>query len=498
MLRPIKYPVDKTGLNPLNKVLDEIHVTSDTSKRCFVPHYGPFYVESMHIETVDGVILQPKTDYLILQPYQEASVEIGKDIACIVYVHNRAITKDIKITYQVVGGEWSWSVYAIQDLLDSIMIEDRAVEWMDILGKPLKFDPLPHPHDIGDMYGFEYLAIQIENLTRAILYGDEASHDELRDLIRNVNMTVLTANKSIIDHIANLDNPHETTKDHVKLGNVENYAVASLEDILGAAPDKYMTAEATFTAIYEHIIKDFFAHVLDYENPHGTTKEHVKLGLVANNRPATNDEAKTAADVKEAIVATEEYITIRALNYAMRYFFTTYVDPHHKDRNNPHGVTKTTVNLQHVANYPPATTEIAVAGISNEHYLTPKTATAQLLAMAEQYGWGSGGGGGGGSSDIDDLFRAHLAASNPHRVTAGGLGVYTKTEVDNKFSALESRLLPANGILPASKGGTGVTSLIDLGNALGLGTNGRRDVFISTAAPSNSQGVAGDIYLRYE
>ena len=74
MLKPIKYPVDKTGLNLNNKVIDEIHITSDSSKRCFVPHYGPFYVESIHIETVDGIELIPKDDFLILQPYQEASV----------------------------------------------------------------------------------------------------------------------------------------------------------------------------------------------------------------------------------------------------------------------------------------------------------------------------------------------------------------------------------------------------------------------------------------
>ena len=496
MLKPIKYPVDKTGLNLNNKVIDEIHITSDSSKRCFVPHYGPFYVESIRIETVDGIELIPKDDFLILQPYQEASVEIGKDIACIIYVHNRAITKDIKVTYQVVGGEWSWSVYAIQDLLDSILIDDRAVKWMSILGKPLKFDPLPHPHDIGDTYGWEYLAIQIENLTRAIMYGDEESHDELRDLIRNVNMTVLTANKSIIDHLSDMDNPHETTKQKIQLGNVENYPVATLQDILDASPNKYMTAETTFTAIYEHILKDFFSHVLNNENPHGTTKEHVKLGLVQNNRPATNDEAKAAADVKEGIVTTEEYITIRALNYALRYMFVTYVDPHHKDRNNPHGVTKTTVNLEHVENYPPATDAIAIAGTSDAHYLTPKTATAQFLAMAEELGWGSGDGGGGG--DIEEAFRQHLLANNPHRINASTLGVYTTAQIDTMFDDLSSRLLPANGVLEVARGGTGVSTVEAFATALGLGTNGKRDLFIGTSAPSNSLGKSGDIYLRYE
>lgn len=86
-----------------------------------------------------------------------------------------------------------------------------------------------------------------------------------------------STDKLIDDHIRDFNNPHKVTKDQIGLGKVENYSPAEMP-ISNAVQteitriDKELLGAAT----------DLTAHIKDTNNPHQTTKEQVGLGKVDN------------------------------------------------------------------------------------------------------------------------------------------------------------------------------------------------------------------------
>ena len=110
------------------------------------------------------------------------------------------------------------------------------------------------------------------------------------------------------------------------------------------------------------------------------------------------------------------------------------IEAHTTDFKNPHKVTAAQVGLGNVPNYAAATKEEALAGESNGTIMTPSLtkAAAKSYVTKEDVGL----------SDVTNdeqatktEFNAHTAnKSNPHSVTAGQVGAYSKSEADNKLA----------------------------------------------------------------
>jgi hypothetical protein len=84
----------------------------------------------------------------------------------------------------------------------------------------------------------------------------------------------------------------------------------------------------------------------------------------------------------------------------------------HLSASNPHQITKTTVGLGNVQNYPIATTPELIAGTANDRYVTVAGVTAMINNKI---------GGGGG---ISDQLTAHIAdKNNPHGTTKTHVGL---------------------------------------------------------------------------
>lgn len=169
----IKYPYDATGLSPFNRVVGEIiSLPRGTRDRAYGLQGGPFFGGSVVVTTVPGnVVLTRGVDYEILYQYQEATKKVGQPINAVIYVFNVAITGQISVDYQVIGGEFSSNVSAIQALIETLQIDNRTIVWDDILNKPITFPPAPHLHHVGDLYGMEAVIDAIDRLTAAIGAG---------------------------------------------------------------------------------------------------------------------------------------------------------------------------------------------------------------------------------------------------------------------------------------------------------------------------------------
>lgn len=401
----LKYPEDPTGINPNNLVINEPHDLGPARNRAFVPNYGSYFTESMIVtEAATGRVLTKGVHYIAAQLQQDATLAMDKEICAVVVVTDPDVRDSLLFTYQVVGGVFSTSASALAKMIENLDIDERAVEWGAIIGKPTAFPPAPHLHDIGDIYGFEYLVEALDALRNAILIGDEAAHDELRQYI-NYQDGLIKADLDDLRgdfeaHENNKANPHVVTQAQVGLGLVQNYAIATTAEAqAGTVNDKYMTPLRTAEAITQQALIPLNAHIADKANPHQTTKAQVGLGLVENYQPATQAEA-------EAGVRTDRYLTPLTTKQAITLQAVVPLNTHISDQTNPHNTTKAQVGLGSVQDYGIALQTEAEAGTSNLKYMTPLR-TANAIAQQALV-----------------PLNAHIAnINNPHATTKAQVGL---------------------------------------------------------------------------
>lgn len=164
-----KYPLDLLGTAVTNRVVGEEHVIGNRSQRIFALDYGPFFGVSAHFR--DGTTnrtLIPEVDYLLLHSYREAEARTGQSVYAAVRIINPEVSNSVKATVQYVGGEFSYSTYAIIELLKTLATEDRPVYWGELIGVPSQFAPAPHEHSIYHTYGWKTMVDAVNNISASI------------------------------------------------------------------------------------------------------------------------------------------------------------------------------------------------------------------------------------------------------------------------------------------------------------------------------------------
>lgn len=400
-----KYPLDLTGVNPTNKIEGEIRELSPGINRSVVPRYGAFYYDQLQIRDLDSnQILVPNDQFVPIMFHQPATERSGKEVFGGVVIVDTTVSNNLAIDYQAVGGEYQDIVPLILDIIDNLNLDNRTVAWGDLLGRPDAFAPAPHLHDVGDVYGFEYLVESINAVREAILLGDQGVFDELRAQIEARHATAMQGIADLTsdfnDHESNFANPHSVNKVQVGLGNVENYPIATQsEGETGTATNRYMTPLRTKQAITIQIGNAFNAHRADRDNPHVVTKAQVGLGSVENYPIASLAEA-------EAGTASNRYMTPQRTAQAIQEQAGGTLGSHTSNTSNPHSVTKAQVGLGSVENLTLASQVEAQAGTSNSRYMTPLRTQQAIMTLA------------------GNALSGHTSnTSNPHNVTKTQVGL---------------------------------------------------------------------------
>lgn len=197
-----KYPLDLAveGFSANNLVKDEEHVLGEDTSRIFISNYGPFYVEEVVvIDKATGKELVKGDQWNTVHPYREASVRTGRDVAAGIYVKDLNVGT-VLFSAHIVGGEFSYSYYALKQIVEALNIDDRPVSWDQILGKPALFAPSAHFHSLDDTYGWEYVVAALYDVSEAIRQGDLAS----RTLLLNQLQAKLEAIESGFESLAQL------------------------------------------------------------------------------------------------------------------------------------------------------------------------------------------------------------------------------------------------------------------------------------------------------
>lgn len=175
----LRYPLDPTGTSTNNLVQSEPHTLVRRLVRAIAPTYGAFFTESLQV--FDAATNQPlikDQQYYAAELYDVPTARFGKEVCAIIIVTDPAVSDNVTLNYQAVGGDFSTSTQAIVQMFETLRLDNRPTDWNNIIDRPSEFAPSHHLHDIGDVYGFEYLTHAIERVRAAIEFGSELSDDK--------------------------------------------------------------------------------------------------------------------------------------------------------------------------------------------------------------------------------------------------------------------------------------------------------------------------------
>lgn len=439
------YPFDPSGTSAANRIVNEQHVITSQNFRDYhyvIPKFAPFFERdfTIRLQYPNGTIrtLTLGVDYYFSNQFLDASRACAKPIYGSISFLDTDTAGILSISYNTVGGMWNVSPEEISRILAEEMRNPRITTWEQVTYLPERFPVINHPWDLVDMVGASSVVTAIDGVRDAIA---EASGGGLTEHVNNYSnphnvtkaqvglgnvanyavaslvdaqsglsngffMTPLRTRDAISAiggamlkvHTDDINNPHATTKAQVGLSNVQNYPVSTQPDAEAGALDiVYMTPLKTAQAIAAQVGKAYAAHAANQLNPHNVTKDQVGLFNVQNYAVATQEEARAGT-------LNDRYMTPLRTTQLVAEYVATNVEGHAQRTDNPHSVTKGQVGLANVENYALATQAEAQAGISNTTYMSPGRTRDSINALATPIG------------HVSDQ-------NNPHVVTKGQVGL---------------------------------------------------------------------------
>lgn len=178
-----KYRLDLTGEHPDNRKTENRTIGSSVM-RIFVPEGGPFFGNNaIFKEKNTGRVLVPIVDYKLLHAYREAQEAASQPVYCAVYICNHDVDVEIEYTVSYIGGEFSFTRGALIEILDTLALDDRVVEWGQLIGVPDGFAPSRHIHTAYDLIGQKHLVAANNEIAKAIREGQLVGQNMLFDML---------------------------------------------------------------------------------------------------------------------------------------------------------------------------------------------------------------------------------------------------------------------------------------------------------------------------
>ncbi len=273
---PISYPLDITGVAPSNLIQNEIHTITeinDFTYRIIIPSFAPFYLDNLVLEHISPLnvvtTLVRDVDYTVCLTYLGASRSIGKMLYGGLSINTEILNGTLRLTYQTLGGDWTADAQYVLERIAESNYNPRITVWDVVTNKPNQFPPTNHSLDINVTYGYQQLLEAIDSLITAIVDNQNGS-------------------SALIAHIANTNNPHGTDKVDVGLDNVENYPIATDQEVMDkAVVDKYVTLRQMVTLNLFDTTAILAALATKANISHSHTKSEIGLSDVVNYPIAT-------------------------------------------------------------------------------------------------------------------------------------------------------------------------------------------------------------------
>lgn len=204
-----QYPLDLKGTLTSNAVSIPVVLGSGKINRSFAFPAGPFYADSFKLRATNSPTTDYKrgTDYeLIFSHPAYTKLSGNKEVVMAVVVTNSSIPTDIIVSAQAVGGPQSANVIAITQAIAILDIDNKKVNFADLIDFPDTLPGAPAFKDIGDIFGFEYIITLLSGILDAIGSGDSVQLEKIKDIIESIKNNFLDALNAHINAEGNVHN----------------------------------------------------------------------------------------------------------------------------------------------------------------------------------------------------------------------------------------------------------------------------------------------------
>ena len=226
------YEFDPTGRSPANRIENEsITVIPPAEIKDYsyvIPRAAPFYTDTMIIRDGTGPgsrRLIENVDYWCVIDFLSASHSLQRRISVGIALLDARYSGTLYVTYQSVGGNYSLADYSILEEIIRARYIVKHVSYEQIINLPEGFAPEWHRHMVADMVGMSDVVTTLTGIITAL----QAKEGSLGQNTASLN-----------DH---LEEPNAHSPHNVGLGNLRNYAIATVQDVYEGNALKYVTAD---------------------------------------------------------------------------------------------------------------------------------------------------------------------------------------------------------------------------------------------------------------
>lgn len=260
---PQGFPLDLTGENPRNLVVNDTRTIAGNDDSVFVPDGGPFFTRTLVIQSGSKTLI-PNVDYKCLHLLKDASVESGLDVSAVVMITNDSIS-NITMNYQVIGGQYGETVPVIRQLLENADNLEKSISWnTHVYAKPDVFEPAPHFVSGEDFSDWASVLNGFQAIERAIMLKDVAAWESAFQYIDNL----ITQRLGLID-LSNFYTKSQVNLELVKMAlktdvytktasNQRHYSKTEVKALIGDIDgnETYYTESEINSKFIESIIAD--------------------------------------------------------------------------------------------------------------------------------------------------------------------------------------------------------------------------------------------------
>jgi len=246
---------DPHGTNTNNDIKDEVQKLTDKTCPWIVPNGAPFVAGSVKIKTSDG---QPVTTGWkeCFKPMPLCEIT-GLDINTFVELEPELLEQydNLVFSYHSVGVAYV-PRSSLEDQLEAIKHGADPIPWSKVIQIPETLPPSEHWHLGDELLGWDdivmfcrYLLALAERQIRTQANIEDV-YNNVRDVLDKLIAQYNLISAKLESHDHNYSNPHHVTAFDLLLGNVDNFATATIQqDIDGVRADLFSTPAGAIQAV---------------------------------------------------------------------------------------------------------------------------------------------------------------------------------------------------------------------------------------------------------